>query len=393
MPVRSSARRARPRAEGPWLRRAARALPPAAARNRLRPGAARSAVPHGAARRVRRRREPGRGDPGRRRLAAARGEVVLLGRRCRPVPRDRPAARRAGGDPRASDASSCLAPAAVPDPPAEGQARDARSRPARSSSKARPRIRSAAGGVPHRGRRPEHLPLAERLGSAGLMRLVASEFAREREAFGRVISDYPLVRENLAVMKAEADGALASTMELTELVDRIDKVEAGGGGRRLAPLAREREQVRDLAGGDEGRSGAASRRSEATGRSRTSRRCPGSTATRSSSRAGRGRTTSSARRCSATSPGWTPSISSSSAAAVGGAGCTPATLGRGSRVRSAAQAPAARRARALAAGQGPSLADDPMPRSCFGGDTSLGWDPENDADYPDLIDRVAQADA
>jgi hypothetical protein len=57
--------------------------------------------------------------------------------------------------------------------------------------------------------------------------MVASEFAREREAFGRVISDYPLVRENLAVMKAEADAALASTMELTELVDRIDKSEAG----------------------------------------------------------------------------------------------------------------------------------------------------------------------
>ena len=54
-----------------------------------------------------------------------------------------------------------------------------------------------------------------------------SEFAREREAFGRVISDYPLVRENLAVMKAEADAALASTMELTEVVDRIDKGEAG----------------------------------------------------------------------------------------------------------------------------------------------------------------------
>jgi acyl-CoA dehydrogenase len=68
------------------------------------------------------------------------------------------------------------------------------------------------------------------LGSAGLMRrahIVASEFAREREAFGRVISDYPLVRENLAVMKAEADAALASTMELTELVDRIDRGEAG----------------------------------------------------------------------------------------------------------------------------------------------------------------------
>jgi acyl-CoA dehydrogenase len=63
------------------------------------------------------------------------------------------------------------------------------------------------------------------VGSAGLMQrayLVSSEFAGEREAFGRVISDFPLVRENLAVMKAETDAALASTMELTALVDRID---------------------------------------------------------------------------------------------------------------------------------------------------------------------------
>jgi acyl-CoA dehydrogenase len=67
------------------------------------------------------------------------------------------------------------------------------------------------------------------VGSAGLMRracLVASEFAREREAFGGPIDRFPLVRENLAVMKAEADAALASTMELTSLVDRIDKGEA-----------------------------------------------------------------------------------------------------------------------------------------------------------------------
>ena len=67
------------------------------------------------------------------------------------------------------------------------------------------------------------------VGSAGLMRrayVVASEFAAEREAFGRLIFEFPLVRENLAVMKAETDAALASTMELTALVDRIDKGEA-----------------------------------------------------------------------------------------------------------------------------------------------------------------------
>jgi alkylation response protein AidB-like acyl-CoA dehydrogenase len=63
------------------------------------------------------------------------------------------------------------------------------------------------------------------LGSAGLMRrayLEASAFAQEREAFGRPIVEYPLVRENLAVMKAEAQAALASSLEVTALVERID---------------------------------------------------------------------------------------------------------------------------------------------------------------------------
>jgi acyl-CoA dehydrogenase len=67
------------------------------------------------------------------------------------------------------------------------------------------------------------------VGSSGLMRRawrVASEFAAEREAFGRVISDFPLVRENLAVIKAETEGAAASTAALTALVDRIDSGEA-----------------------------------------------------------------------------------------------------------------------------------------------------------------------
>ncbi len=67
------------------------------------------------------------------------------------------------------------------------------------------------------------------VGSAGLMRRasdVASEFARDREAFGHAIVDFPLVRENLAVMKAETAAAVASTAELTELVARIDEGEA-----------------------------------------------------------------------------------------------------------------------------------------------------------------------
>jgi alkylation response protein AidB-like acyl-CoA dehydrogenase len=62
-------------------------------------------------------------------------------------------------------------------------------------------------------------------GSTGLMRrayLEASTFARERTAFGLPIAQFPLVRENLAVMKAEQQAALASTLELTHMVEKID---------------------------------------------------------------------------------------------------------------------------------------------------------------------------
>ena len=62
-------------------------------------------------------------------------------------------------------------------------------------------------------------------GSAGLMRrayLEALAFSREREAFGRRVVEFPLVRENLAVMRVEAQAALASSLELTQLVERID---------------------------------------------------------------------------------------------------------------------------------------------------------------------------
>jgi acyl-CoA dehydrogenase len=67
------------------------------------------------------------------------------------------------------------------------------------------------------------------LGSAGLMRrayLEASSFARARHAFGRPIAEFPLVRENLAVMKAEEQAALASSFALTELVACVDAGEA-----------------------------------------------------------------------------------------------------------------------------------------------------------------------
>jgi hypothetical protein len=64
------------------------------------------------------------------------------------------------------------------------------------------------------------------VGSTGLMKrayLVAAGFAREREAFGGPIGRFPLVRENLAVMRGEKAAALASTMHLTDLVARIDE--------------------------------------------------------------------------------------------------------------------------------------------------------------------------
>jgi acyl-CoA dehydrogenase len=69
------------------------------------------------------------------------------------------------------------------------------------------------------------------VGSTGLMKRafsVASEFAQEREAFGVPIERFPLVRENLAVMKSEEAAALASTMHLTDLVARIDEGSASG---------------------------------------------------------------------------------------------------------------------------------------------------------------------
>jgi acyl-CoA dehydrogenase len=68
------------------------------------------------------------------------------------------------------------------------------------------------------------------VGSAGLMRRAydeAAAFAGEREAFGGPIARFPLVRENLAVMRAEAAAALASSLHLTELVARIDEGGAG----------------------------------------------------------------------------------------------------------------------------------------------------------------------
>ena len=104
----------------------------------------------------------------------------------------------------------------LPDPQAEGQARHAGARDRRD--RVRGRVRRSRSGRSRRasGRRSSVLNTSRWLnavGSAGLMRRAydeASAFAREREAFGGPIERFPLVRENLAVMKAEAAAALAS---------------------------------------------------------------------------------------------------------------------------------------------------------------------------------------
>jgi acyl-CoA dehydrogenase len=73
-------------------------------------------------------------------------------------------------------------------------------------------------------------------GAAGLMRrayLEAASFARHRTAFGSPIAAFPLVRENLAVIKAEEHAALASTLAVTALVDAIDRGGAGDEAVRL----------------------------------------------------------------------------------------------------------------------------------------------------------------
>ncbi len=64
------------------------------------------------------------------------------------------------------------------------------------------------------------------VGSAGIMGrawLVASTFANRRHAFGRAIATFDAVAEQLALLRAHTDAALASTLALTALVGAIDE--------------------------------------------------------------------------------------------------------------------------------------------------------------------------
>ena len=67
------------------------------------------------------------------------------------------------------------------------------------------------------------------VGSTGIMRrafLEATSFARHRLAFGQPVGSFPLVREQLALMKAEEQAALASTMALTGMLTQLDEGQA-----------------------------------------------------------------------------------------------------------------------------------------------------------------------
>ena len=64
------------------------------------------------------------------------------------------------------------------------------------------------------------------LGAAGIMGrawLVASGFAARRRAFGRPIEDFDVVAEQLALLRAHTDAAIASTVALSALVGRLDE--------------------------------------------------------------------------------------------------------------------------------------------------------------------------
>lgn len=69
------------------------------------------------------------------------------------------------------------------------------------------------------------------VGDVGIMRrayLEAVNYAAERTAFGRRIGDFPLVRRQLAEIKAEWLAALHSTWELTALDEAVDLESMGG---------------------------------------------------------------------------------------------------------------------------------------------------------------------
>jgi hypothetical protein len=80
--------------------------------------------------------------------------------------------------------------------------------------------------------------LAVAVGSCGVMRrawIEASSYARQREAFGRRLVEFPAVREQLAEMRALGAAGLSFTLFLTALEDRLT---LSGGNPEDDPLYR-----------------------------------------------------------------------------------------------------------------------------------------------------------
>jgi alkylation response protein AidB-like acyl-CoA dehydrogenase len=72
--------------------------------------------------------------------------------------------------------------------------------------------------------------------SAAVMRrgwMLASAYAREREAFGRHLDEHPLQRRVLDTMESEADGALYLTMRMAQLLGRIECRQVAGADQAL----------------------------------------------------------------------------------------------------------------------------------------------------------------
>ncbi len=294
-----------PRAPPARFRRAARAVPAATVGDGLRPLPAWGPVPHRGARRLGRGRQPHARREGRRQLAAARREVVLLGCRCRSVRCHRAAGGRARGNARhrllPRPAHGRRAPQRLHDPQAQGQARHACACDRRDRVRRCARVsdRRARGRLQDRRRRcAQHLALAEcgRLGRGDAPCLPGGGGIRAR-ARGVRQAD-----RRVPARSREPRGDAGGGRGRPRLIARGDAARrlGGSGRRRVPPHPRQREQVLHLGGRRRAPSGAASRCWEGTARSRTSRCCRGCGGTRSCSRAGRGRTTSSAHRLRAT---------------------------------------------------------------------------------------------
>ena len=183
-------------------------------------------------------------------------------------------------------------------------------------------------------------------------------------------------------------------MELTELVDRIDEGEASEEDIGVAPHPREREQVRHVIGGDEGdpaRHRGARRQRDDRGLLAAAAALPrrdrlrelGGDAQRPL-RAGPSRP----RR------GWTPSISSSSAAARRRS--SPPVCDARSTIRRSARCThgdSSTSSCARCSSRSLSASDPDGAELLRRRHLTPGWDPETDADYPALIDRIVETGA